>query len=46
MSEPTETPESTCAVCGRTLLLGERSLRYLNREGAELVICELCTRSI
>jgi hypothetical protein len=42
MSEATETPESTCAVCRRTLLLGERSLRYLNREGAELVVCELC----
>src|SRR3954454_5664139 len=32
-----------CAICERTLLLGERSFRYAPEEGAELVdVCTLC----
>jgi hypothetical protein len=32
-----------CAVCERTLLLGERSVRFAPEEGAELVdVCALC----
>jgi hypothetical protein len=32
-----------CAICERTLLLGERSSRYSPEEGAELVdVCALC----
>jgi hypothetical protein len=32
-----------CAVCERTLLLGERSVRFAPMEGAELVhVCQLC----
>ena len=32
-----------CAVCERTLLLGERSVRFAPEEGAELVhVCPLC----
>jgi hypothetical protein len=32
-----------CAICGRSLLLGERSFRYAPEEGAELVdVCTLC----
>jgi hypothetical protein len=33
----------SCAICERTLLLGERSSRYAPEEGAELVdVCPLC----
>jgi hypothetical protein len=33
----------TCAVCERTLLMGERALRFAPAEGAELVdVCPLC----
>jgi len=33
----------TCAVCERTLLMGERALRFSPGEGAELVdVCPLC----
>ena len=33
----------TCAVCERTLLLGERAVRFAPEEGAELVdVCQLC----
>ena len=33
----------TCAVCERTLLLGERAVRFAPAEGAELVdVCPLC----
>ena len=33
----------TCAVCERTLLMGERALRFSPAEGAELVdVCPLC----
>jgi hypothetical protein len=32
-----------CAVCERTLLMGERAVRYAPEEGAELVdVCPLC----
>ena len=32
-----------CAICERTLLMGERSFRYSPEEGAELVdVCPLC----
>ena len=32
-----------CAICERTLLMGERSTRYAPEEGAELVdVCPLC----
>jgi len=32
-----------CAICERTLLLGERSVRYAPEEGSELVdVCPLC----
>jgi hypothetical protein len=32
-----------CAICERTLLMGERSYRYAPEEGAELVdVCPLC----
>ncbi len=32
-----------CAVCERTLLLGERSVRFAPEEGAELThVCQLC----
>ena len=42
MSEPTETSQRTCAICARTLLLGERSFEYANREGERLAVCQLC----
>ena len=42
MAEQTETEDRTCAVCGRRLLLGERSCLYVNREGNEALVCELC----
>jgi hypothetical protein len=33
----------TCAICGRTLLMGERAVRFAPAEGAELVdVCPLC----
>jgi hypothetical protein len=33
----------TCAICERTLLLGERAIRFAPDEGAELVdVCPLC----
>ena len=32
-----------CAICERTLLMGERAIRYAPDEGAELVdVCPLC----
>jgi hypothetical protein len=34
---------SACAVCERTLLLGERTVRFSSADGAELVdVCPLC----
>jgi hypothetical protein len=33
----------TCAICERTLLVGERALRFAPHEGGELVdVCQLC----
>jgi hypothetical protein len=34
--------ETTCAVCGRTLLLGERLVAYESPDGADARVCELC----
>ena len=34
--------EETCAVCGRTILAGERTRRYVSTAGRRDV-CELCT---
>jgi hypothetical protein len=34
----------TCAICERTLLMGERAIRFAPSEGAELVdVCPLCS---
>ena len=32
----------SCAVCGRTILAGERPRTYLTPEGEERTVCELC----
>ena len=42
MSEPAETADKTCAVCRRSLLIGERSRAYVNEDGATMTVCELC----
>lgn len=42
MSEQAETTEPRCAVCGRNLLLGERTSAYVSREGLEVRVCDLC----
>jgi hypothetical protein len=35
--------DTTCAICERTLLVGERALRFAPHEGGELVdVCQLC----
>jgi hypothetical protein len=34
--------ETFCAVCGRTLLLGERVVGYQRAEGDDARVCELC----
>jgi hypothetical protein len=34
--------ETFCAVCGRTLLLGERTVAYERPEGDDARVCELC----
>jgi hypothetical protein len=34
--------ETSCAVCGRTLLLGERMVAYASPEGDDARVCELC----
>ena len=35
--------DQTCAICERTLLVGERALRFAPHEGGELVdVCQLC----
>ena len=41
MSDETEVDPS-CAVCERRLLPGERLLRFVTRDGAEVGVCELC----
>lgn len=33
-----------CAVCGRTILKGERTEPYLVQDGSTRLVCELCTR--
>ena len=42
MSEPAETADKTCAVCRRSLLIGERSSAYVTEDGAQKTVCELC----
>lgn len=37
MSTPT-----SCSVCGRTILKGERTHTYLTPDGEERIVCELC----
>ena len=41
MAEPT-TEYRTCAVCGRTLLRGERGSAYVDPDGGEETVCPLC----
>ena len=38
--EPTQFP--SCAVCGRTILRGERSAEYARPEGDVVTVCALC----
>jgi hypothetical protein len=33
---------SSCAVCGRTILRGERAAEYVDADGAPAVVCSLC----
>jgi hypothetical protein len=42
MAEPAETADKTCAVCRRSLLIGERSSAYVTEDGAATTVCELC----
>jgi hypothetical protein len=37
-----DTADLACAVCGRRLLPGERPIDFITREGAEVIVCELC----
>ena len=41
VSPPRQLTE-TCAVCRRSLLIGERSRVYVNQDGASMTVCELC----
>ena len=34
--------EKSCAVCGRNLLIGERSNPYIAAGGQQVAVCELC----
>jgi len=34
--------EETCAVCGRTILAGERTRTYMSPKGGPRLVCELC----
>jgi len=34
--------ETMCAVCGRTMLLGERLVTFQRLEGGDARVCELC----
>lgn len=36
------TPNETCAVCGRTILAGERTRTYISRKLGPGRVCELC----
>ena len=35
-------PDETCAVCGRTILAGERTRSYMNPKEGPRLVCELC----
>jgi hypothetical protein len=35
-------PEETCAVCGRTILAGERTRSYMSPKDGPRLVCELC----
>jgi hypothetical protein len=35
-------PDETCAVCGRTILAGERTRSYINPKEGPRLVCELC----
>ncbi len=40
---PDETqPDPYCAVCERRLLPGERPIDFVTRDGATVLVCELC----
>lgn len=42
MADASDTRNRDCAVCGRSLLIGERANPYIAREGQEVAVCELC----
>jgi hypothetical protein len=35
-------PDKTCAVCGRTILAGERTRSYISPKDGPRLVCELC----
>lgn len=35
-------PEETCAVCGRTILAGERTRSYMSPKDGPRLVCDLC----
>lgn len=35
-------PDETCAVCGRTILAGERTRSYMSPKDGPQLVCELC----
>jgi hypothetical protein len=35
-------PDETCAVCGRTILAGERTRSYMSPKGGSRLVCDLC----
>jgi hypothetical protein len=35
-------PDETCAVCGRTILAGERTRSYMSPKGGPQLVCDLC----
>jgi len=41
MSDETQ-PDPHCAVCERRLLPGERPIEFVTRDGAAVLVCELC----
>lgn len=36
------TPDETCAVCGRTILAGERTRTYMSPKDGARLVCDLC----